>query len=90
MITPGQKLQDGDFFKGGTNEQYKELLVIENFPGTNYHRHCFTDGGITCVKGWIFDLELVALKDGRTNLKTEYSFPDFKQLCENTFGNGNT
>ena len=87
MIKPGQKLSEGDYFRGGTLEQYEELLEIEAFPRDDYAKYCLSDNGIVVVTGWIFDVELVGLNDGNTNPVTQYAFPEFKALCENTFNN---
>lgn len=86
MIKSGQKLSEGDFFQGGTVDQYKELFQISD-PECQEHLHLFLSqcalrhGYISC---FISYNKLVI--GGKPNTrKTEYFFKDFKQLCKNTF-----
>ncbi len=80
-VQPGQKLKDGDWFEGGTVDQYKELLEIEG------HNHPI---GINNVTKLYFMIGHIVFSDpfldSTEHKETRYSFPDFKQLCENTFG----
>ena len=79
MIQPGQKLKDGDFVKNLAKEQFDELILIEN----DEVKLDFEEGlGIAC-QSWLGDNMLTYTFDDL--IKTEYSFPDFKQLCINTF-----
>ncbi len=84
MIQPGQKLKEDDYVSKFTLEQAIEILEIEHEKVGSYPHAClqeklivFQGDGLFCN---VFD-------DSR--LITEYSFPDFKQLCENTFGDDN-
>lgn len=80
MIKPGQKLKEGDFVKDVTKEQFDELIAIEN----DEVKLDFEEGlGIACQSWLDSDMLTYAFDD---LIKTEYDFPDFKQLCENTFG----
>ena len=86
MIKPWQKLSEGDFFLGGTIEQYEELLAIEGVnTNPNYANHCVSNKGIICGYGFDLNEGLFYIGEFRNKLKQEYDFPDFKQLCENTF-----
>lgn len=81
-IQPGQKLSEGDYCYPMTKDQFNELIAIEN----DKIRLEFDEGdGIT------FELYLedpfLGFFDAKRS-KVEYSFPDFKQLCINTFKDG--
>lgn len=89
MIKPGQKLKEGDYFQGGTVEQYYELFKTDGFVQDGMDtweeaNRCFNDWG-----GIIYDpnykLQYLRLSTEKIDI-TEHTFPDFKQLCENTFG----
>lgn len=87
MIKPGQKLKEGDYFQGGTREQYEELLQIEGVnTNPNYPNHCVSNNGVVCGYGFDLNEGLFYIGEFRNKCKTEYDFSDFKQLCENTFG----
>jgi hypothetical protein len=88
MITPGQKLTDGDCFRNGTKDQYIQLLEIERPLHAENKLDALLCVGTTSYDGLYYNgiENLFTSKGGK--YKTEYDFPDFKQLCENTFGNG--
>lgn len=80
-IEEGQKLKDGDYFKGGTIQQYQELLNIEN------DSYMITASVMTsCLADSYIDGEIFLNHGNYSNNKNQYSFEAFKQLCENTFG----
>lgn len=77
-----EKLKHGDYVEGLTEEQYKELLDIENYQYPEmYPAYCLSSGGIVNVHGELFHID-----DGKTPMIREYDFPTFKQKCINTFG----
>lgn len=77
MIQPGQKLRDGDWCVDMTD--FERLELCHEF-GVTYMPDkiiLFREQyGIFNAKHWV------------SKCKTEYNFADFKQLCENTFGDG--
>jgi|GEM_PF-6784817 len=80
MITQGQKLKDGDCIYGLTEQQAKELLEI-TIDDWNIDENL--------LEGLVFNgLCLFPVYIDYCSELEEYSFPDFKTLCENTFGNG--
>jgi hypothetical protein len=82
-IEQGQKLKDGDYFEGGTVEQYNDLLYIENDTTTAR----ITASLIESITAYLDDGNKEYLNHGcAESNKTEYSFEAFRQLCENTFG----
>jgi len=87
QIEEGQKLKDGDYFFG-TTEEYNELLKIEN--------HEIKLSADEAMKGLVCDTDsegtkiLMLLYDSGICIShdpiEEYSFEAYKQLCINTFG----
>lgn len=84
QIEEGQKLKDWDYFEGGTEEQYKEILNLD---------HSFSSGydwseEIQLKKPiYFFKSELVFDIVGCIDSSDKkYSFEAYKQLCINTFG----
>ena len=76
------KLKHGDYFSGGTEEQYRQLLKIEiGDSGSIITNECLESGLIysdvtsSLIYGW------------GISIKNEHTFEDFKQKCINTFGN---
>lgn len=90
MIQPGQKLKEGDYFQGGTKEQYLELLKIDGQEQVNFTHDDEAKIAFENYDGLIFDpnyrLQYLSFDSEEDNTITEYTFTDFKQLCENTFG----
>lgn len=82
MIEPGQKLRDGDFVRGINQRQARELLRMDGHSySRNYPKRMERFGAMyLSSEHKVFAIEIVPL------VKTEYPFPDFKQLCINTFG----
>lgn len=82
-IQPGQKLKDGDYFEGGTAEQYEQLFIIENV---------ITGQGVKVFSNHCIDYNQIVFESGDLNWNskavTKYSLEDFRQLCINTFGDG--
>jgi len=80
MITPRQKLTDGDYTIGLTKHQCIELFQIDGYVPYEYYT-------IKCMQhGIMFQANELFVADEPDENTTEYDFPDFKQLCENTFG----
>lgn len=78
MITPGQKLQDGDYVKGLTLEEWDELIEILDSPVYPIFDYSLNRGMMFGQKTLLhFDYDKIV---------RNYQFSDFKQLCENTFG----
>lgn len=79
MIAEGQKLSEGDCVYNLTKGQAHELLSMVRFPWLvkNLIDGIVFSGGnlYPTYMGYCSELE-------------EYNFADFKQLCENTFGDG--
>ena len=76
------KLQHGDYFGGGTEEQYRQLLKNEiDDSGSIVINDCLESGLIysdvtsSLVFGWAI------------SIKNEHTFEEFKQKCINTFKN---
>ena len=76
MIAKGQKLKEGDYTKVSF-EQANELWRFEYGYELN-----------------IYNVRVIKMADRLTYSthhnfvgETQYDFPDFKQLCENTFNN---
>lgn len=77
MIAQGQKLKDGDFVCELDNNQRIELEV-------------FTNEQIPSGRNVYYSANTKSLIIDRMEMRseTQYDFPDFKQLCINTFGDG--
>lgn len=83
QITPGQTLKDGDYFEGGTVEQYQELM---NIDGGFKKDHLEEINGQRPLYFTSSSFLVFRYRNGRFGLKQKYSFEAFKELCENTFG----
>lgn len=79
-IQPGQKLKAGDWCKV-TAKQCNDLFRIKNTESPDFMNHeCIVSFGYNIQRfGW------QCIDDDRGDLKEEYHFTDFKQLCKNTF-----
>lgn len=76
MIQPGQKLKEGDYTRCNSI-QANELSQIEK---SGYFNEC-------PMFGVVYDGEILMPYDISWCVELEeYNFSDFKQLCENTFG----
>ena len=74
-------LQKGDYFFGGTPEEYEEIIRIEgkiNHP--EYFDYCVYYG-VIFSKGSLF-----FIRPEKDALKNPHNFEKFKQKCINTFG----
>lgn len=79
MIQPGQKLKEGDWCEV-TTESAKVLFEIEGFISYEFYIQKCVENGICFNENELF------VADEPEDKKTEHTFPDFRQLCENTFG----
>ena len=80
MIQPGQKLQEGDYVKGITPSQAVEILKKDRMQyGEGYENTC-------SLEGIVYYDNMLSAPFSDDELITEHTFPDFRQLCENTFG----
>jgi len=86
QIEQGQKLKDGDYTETLTKIQFDELISIENDSCVLEYEEV---GLVAFVPEHCHDVILTTADYPEANLKTEYSFKSFKQLCENTFSDGN-
>lgn len=86
MIQPGQKLKDGDYFIPQNISQLISISLCAKV-GTNWYKEEFLDEMyvMNIIPTYFSRFHKVIGGDNRTFGKTEYDFPDFKQLCINTF-----
>lgn len=78
MIQPGQKLKEGDYTRV---KSVDESITLEKF----YHgRYVPNDVPVYFKEG--FGLSITYRNSNKC--RSFYNFADFKQLCENTFGDG--
>jgi len=83
-----EKLKNGDYFDGGTEEQYRELLVIKPFYAFSFN---LCDHGLVAFQSdKLPELQLVFREPTDENFEglVPHAFEEFKQKCINTFGNG--
>lgn len=84
MIQPGQKLKEGDFCKNLTKVQFNQITTLSNLCYTTWTEHD-EDTDVFYANSLVFNESKVS--HGWVDLcKTKYDFPDFWQLCKNTFG----
>lgn len=80
MIQPGQKLKEGDYVVNIKREQSDFIQIF-------YANHLPPIHNTTKGFGFVFNNgELVNHSHGEKI--TNHDFADFRQLCENTFGDG--
>ncbi len=87
MITQGQKLKDGDYFIPETVEQLVSISLCGHV-GMNWYVKEFLQENFDNKYYPYYSQRFEMILSNSSELpfcKTEYDFPDFKQLCENTF-----
>lgn len=101
MIQPGQKLKEGDYTVGVNESDWNSLFdSLKNtkgqlpYPKVNNQTYAGirTPVLIVGITYNVKDSGVGVLKYSGSNTSkniTCYNFADFKQLCENTFGDGN-
>jgi len=91
QITPGQKLKDGDWFHPKDINELKQIQEASNV-GANWYKDEYLQEIISEHRKPVY-LDrfgmIISCDDNGMFTKQEYSFEAFKELCENTFGDGN-
>ena len=84
MIQPRQKLKEGDFCKNLTEDQARELMQIDHTGFPEGYEKLIVENGVVFIEhcNGIFSIE------NPDDLGAKHTFPDFRKLCENTFGDG--
>lgn len=86
MIQPGQKLKEGDWHKPMSESEAKEILDTMKIKYNDWYPKSCAENGIHYHKRSLWE---VSHDPKYLDKSKEYNFADFRQLCENTFGDGN-
>lgn len=87
-IQPGQKLKEGDYFVPESIDQLKQIRDVAKV-GYNWQNDSFLELSFRMEPYYSERFDQVIFNSGQLNFaKTEYTFADFRQLCVNTFGDG--